>query len=404
MIKTIFLHIGVHKTASTTFQKIAYVNRETLKSKGYLFPEFRIGRAPINNHSIPLVSLFHPAPETYQINVLHGITGVESVANLHDAYREQLRAQLNQFDGHSLLLSGEGISTFDKEQVENLKTFLLGFTNKNVQFKVILFCRHPVAIVTSRIQECIKHGILSVDDAVKREMNKDAGYYLNIISTFSAVFGSENLTVLRFEDAVKHPAGPSAALLSTIGVDLTGIEFQDNHRFNRSMSYESVAIIGGINDRVPLIVDGKKNQERDALNEYSLRAIPGIKFKMSAKAQDEIWLHYYEDINRLCRLFSLPEYQYLIQQAAGAEAWSSETLREVEAVLAKQPEMFREMILEIINGEIENQDLQLSEEKKRSLQRFVDSNRTRRARLYFSSRIFLKKKYKRLKKLISLFG
>jgi hypothetical protein len=74
MIKTIFLHIGVHKTASTTIQNTFYTEQAKLAEAGILYPEFRLGDIAISNHSIPFYSLLGEEPGKYHINVSHGFT------------------------------------------------------------------------------------------------------------------------------------------------------------------------------------------------------------------------------------------------------------------------------------------------------------------------------------------
>ena len=83
MINNIFLHIGVHKTASTTIQNTLYSEREKLSDAGILYPEFRLGDIVISNHSIQFYSLFCEEPEKYHINVSHGFTTNEAIQQMN---------------------------------------------------------------------------------------------------------------------------------------------------------------------------------------------------------------------------------------------------------------------------------------------------------------------------------
>ena len=78
MIKNIFLHIGIHKTASTTIQNTLYLERSKLIETGVLYPAFKARNIDISNHSIPFYSLFNKHPEKYHFNVSHGFTTGEA--------------------------------------------------------------------------------------------------------------------------------------------------------------------------------------------------------------------------------------------------------------------------------------------------------------------------------------
>jgi hypothetical protein len=62
MIKKIFVHIGVHKTGSTSIQQMLGRNREILIKHGFLYPVFKARSANIFNHSVPFVSMFKKNP------------------------------------------------------------------------------------------------------------------------------------------------------------------------------------------------------------------------------------------------------------------------------------------------------------------------------------------------------
>ena len=36
----LFLHVGSHKTGTTAIQRFAYLNRSTLRAKGFWYPDF----------------------------------------------------------------------------------------------------------------------------------------------------------------------------------------------------------------------------------------------------------------------------------------------------------------------------------------------------------------------------
>ena len=83
MIKYIFLHIGLHKTGSSSIQKSLAGSAGFLERIGYLYPVFRTGRHKIINHSMPFFSLFTDNPLKYHENILNGITTDKGIKKLH---------------------------------------------------------------------------------------------------------------------------------------------------------------------------------------------------------------------------------------------------------------------------------------------------------------------------------
>ena len=72
-MKTCFLHLGLHKTASSSFQQTCESNRELLAQQGLDYPLFscihsKPNRLKINNHSVPLRSIYDSNPQDYHIN------------------------------------------------------------------------------------------------------------------------------------------------------------------------------------------------------------------------------------------------------------------------------------------------------------------------------------------------
>ena len=59
-MKTCFLHVGFHKTATTTFQQICGNNRDVLKKAGIFYQQFNYPTEKENrcNHSGPLSMIY----------------------------------------------------------------------------------------------------------------------------------------------------------------------------------------------------------------------------------------------------------------------------------------------------------------------------------------------------------
>jgi hypothetical protein len=87
MPKELVLHLGLHKTGSTSIQRSCHLNRALLQEHGITYPVIHSGESGFrSNHSIPMYSLFTSQPHRY---TKHIVTGRDAATvNLH--YRKSL--------------------------------------------------------------------------------------------------------------------------------------------------------------------------------------------------------------------------------------------------------------------------------------------------------------------------
>jgi hypothetical protein len=262
MIKTIYLHIGVHKTATSSIQEALGKARALLAHGGYLYPVFTKREMIIYNHSIVFYSMFFQKPESYHMNVLYGYNNPDAVNELNRSYHNQLIRQMEDFEGDKLILSGEDISKLSLKSLRNLKNYLIEITNPEVCIEVILFCRHPVPWSSSYIQEVIKIG-KSRTDARKENTTAILDYYQNKIKVFSSVFAFESVHVFRYEDAIQNEYGPAGAFLSYIGADVSFIKTLNlkNEVHNISLSYEATTLLNAIYSKIRGFISNQVNPE-----------------------------------------------------------------------------------------------------------------------------------------------
>ena len=96
-MKTCYLHVGLHKTASSSFQQtcaasIKHLSQEHLHYPIFSCPTAKPARLKINNHSVPLRSLYDHNPSEYHINRRWKIKDIEQTNRL---YKMQLDQVLN---------------------------------------------------------------------------------------------------------------------------------------------------------------------------------------------------------------------------------------------------------------------------------------------------------------------
>lgn len=252
-MKTCFLHLGLHKTASSSFQQTCAENRHLLHSHGLHYPIFtchysKPKRLKINNHSVPLRNLYDQKPQNYHINKRWKITNLKDVVA---DYERQLSAALAVES--SLVLSGEGLSLLSDQALSRLAQRIqsAGFV-----IRPIAMVRSPLDYAHSIAQQLIRGGQhlelvgcgpLLLPQPMKRLTIPDGQSQLTMLQS---VFG-EDLELVPFRRACAHPHGPVGYLLN----EYCGIANLELFKFQNSQESKSngwVRIQNLINRRWPV--------------------------------------------------------------------------------------------------------------------------------------------------------
>lgn len=183
-----FLHIGLHKTGTTSIQ-VAFHR--------YSSPDLFTPDLGDPNHSIELVNAFISDPMRYGQNVRMG-RSYKECRRLAQATREALSAQLSRNETN-VFLSGEGLIHLTREELEDLNAFLKRYVS---EVRVIAFARNPVDFCSSAYAEQFKDGCLEFGVPLPRFREK--------FEKFMFVFGQNQMEVVRYGgrgfDAVAHMA------------------------------------------------------------------------------------------------------------------------------------------------------------------------------------------------------
>lgn len=369
MIKTIYLHIGIHKTGTTSIQKALGSNHNLLASNGYLYPIFKRSGNEFYNHSVVFFSMFCADPIKYHQNIVNGDTNPEAIETLHKHFHEQLIKQIQNFKGDKMIISGEDISSLWLESLKKFKHYLREITNPDVCIEVILFCRHPVTWSTAQIQEVIKGGN-SVEKAKNNNKKLLLNYYHNKIIILSKVFTFESIHLYRFEDSIKNQYGPVGTFLSCIHAEDSFIKSLNlkNELLNVSISYEATRLLNAIYTKAPRYTDHRANPELFNFLPELIHRIPGSKFYLEEHHKFEIWNISQHDVNRLCTNFNLPLYNYSENQIGNdIDKWSDKSLMYLKKTLPAQPSKVRKIITSEILTEIIRLRSSFTNQKKQSL-------------------------------------
>jgi hypothetical protein len=255
MRKTLYLHIGSHRTATTSIQQFMIKNFDALIDAGYLYP-FGMPR-----HLRLMNSLF---------------SGNESVAEVAETMSK--RADQRQGDVTNIVLSDEDVST--RPDLSLLAQF-----QDHFDVKIVYSMRRQDLWLESWYFQNIKwqwNPLLShctFDEFLNHREDFYWIHYDRYVSSLEAMFGEENVLLTVFEKQ-QMPHGPVMEFCRTIGLtDMSG--FSDAPHFNSSMSASMVEFVR----HLPL--DTFNPPERDLLR-IALEQVDWLHLKNTDKQSERL--------------------------------------------------------------------------------------------------------------------
>lgn len=221
-MKTLYVHVGTPKTATSAIQKFCCDNRSVLEAKGYCYPEFPWTYPPksANRNALFLQSAVRDA------------SGRRNPEEEKRRVREGLDMVVRQFAEHScVVLSDEGLwqpmydrrKTLWQELVEEAKKS--GFT-----VKAIVYLRRQDEFLSSWWNQLIKmrrpvpgrhYETMTWEEYrgnVPDSMQLD---YYGALERISAVIGKENVIVRRFDKKYFYGGTIQADFLHCLGLEMT---------------------------------------------------------------------------------------------------------------------------------------------------------------------------------------
>lgn len=177
MVSRIVVHIGMHKTGSTSIQE-AYFN---YKDERLVYPN--LGPA---NQSVPLVTAFHHAPSEMPVHRNLGRTKQQVIETVETTKAEIIAALESGAD--TILLSGEDLSLADRQCIDNLQTFLNDYCQ---DITICAYIRDPISYTNSVTVERLKH---SADQTTIAKP-----HYKSRFKKFIDIFGKSSVRLRRYQ-------------------------------------------------------------------------------------------------------------------------------------------------------------------------------------------------------------
>ena len=242
-MKHCYLHLGFHKTGTTSFQLTVRKNSNLLEEQGIILPQFHGKNNNISaNHSGQIRKLFHAKTRN--------LSSQESISQYQKEFSKLLKE-----DRH-ILISGEGISTLPKKSIESLVDEI---AKHGFMVKPFALVRSPYAYLNSALQQTIKNGqhheliqfgrqCLTASEITSKLPNT-----LKSIQTLKQIFGA-TIEFYPFQQALNDPNGPVAFILQDI------LKLENTSSFAINSANESQS---NISTRVTNLLNANVDQPKD---------------------------------------------------------------------------------------------------------------------------------------------
>ncbi|MDR9826767.1 hypothetical protein RCJ22_14235 [Vibrio sp. FNV 38] len=257
MKKTIYLHVGPHKTGTTVIQKACLDNREVLDKYDVSYPSLFF------NH------IGH-----------HDLVNTVRLREISDKHLGQLEA-INS----NILLSSENFIHFTQQDLQ----YLVGRFSK-FDIKIIYSWRRSSLKMYSMWQESIKHGEVAsfhsfyYSDLVRPGQSKTLMQTLNV-ELLASKFGKDNLYILDF-DSLSESNNLVKEFFDIVGVKGSEIDISTQSDGVRNES-----------------LDPRKTEMLRGLNALS----KGLGLPVSSKTREAFSMHYDTIIQEVEQVLSLME-------------------------------------------------------------------------------------------------
>jgi hypothetical protein len=196
--RTLFLHIGMHKTGSTSIQG-------TLD--GYRGDQVHYANFGHCNHGIAATTVFSRARYDYHYHRNRGF-GAAEIDRLAIKWREDLTHSIEGCPGN-LILSGEDLCHLGHEDLSSVRDFFVGHFD---EIRVIAYVRDPVGYCSSFFQQVVRGGLT--------DFTVPLPSYRYRFEKYLDVFGSSSVDFIKFSRVGLYNGCVVEDFARRVGVDL----------------------------------------------------------------------------------------------------------------------------------------------------------------------------------------
>ncbi|MCP4061196.1 MAG: hypothetical protein GY738_28750 [Pseudoalteromonas sp.] len=268
-MKICHLHIGMHKTGSSSVQNYFEKHRGELDSVGFYYADMGS-----SNHSGPLLYALRKDPKSDSEIASFKLTATE-LENRILYYRDKLSKSLER-EYENILFSAEAFIKLSEEELNIFKQMLLNYVD---EIRVYCYVREPLPFTNSSFQQIIKTIPVALDD------QNIFPNYERKFRKFGDLFGNINYRV--YSQSQLTNGDVIEDFCEWLGVPFLGAE-----KANISLGATAVKFLIRFQSLRKVI---KVTQESLELVENTLSRLPNQKVKLPTKKMRTIIESNYED-------------------------------------------------------------------------------------------------------------
>lgn len=317
---TCTIHIGIHKTGSTSIQH---------SLDGYedaYFSYANLGESP--NHSYAIYDLFTREGERGFFDTAPHVQVVEK-------YEKQLQQAITHNEQRCLIISGEQISSMSSSALARMRDFLKPHFET---IHIVGYVRPPASYLASAFQQRLKKRNPTFEPLRLYRS------YRETFHKFDEVFGKENVELWKFDPGTLHNRCAVSDFCRRLGIEIPPERIRTE---NESLSRQFVGLLYIYRKHAPELAASLQIEEVEELNRR-LSAVWSDKFALSQELTQAIHQQFSSDIAWMeDRLGQLLQEQpkatpYAVDNEADLLRTSTQTLEELCSLighrLAQPPE------------------------------------------------------------------
>jgi len=259
---TIYLHIGMPKTGTTSLQKFLFYNREKLLEKGYLYP---IAGTNITSNREP-----KGYSHNSLVRVLNQNTNQKDDWISRCGIWEECKKEIKAIKPEKVIISAEfftGPGIYNQDIIAMTKKLLNDYDTK-----IVIYLRRQDEFLRSYYCYLIKFLIRTDIKKFILQWKYMADYY-QTLELWENVFGLENIIVKVFEKKQMKNSNLFHDFLAAVHLDNEKIDLKSSHKIRENISIYSgkaiklINLIDKVMQKIPFQV------KKDRYESYFIRRL-----------------------------------------------------------------------------------------------------------------------------------
>ena len=225
----IYLHIGTHKTGTTSLQHFLFINRDKLLSQGFLYPQSGIPGLNPNGHHRLAWSLKKSKDRDRLVKSW-----------------QQLHQEIDRISPENVVISSEDFEIGNPKLVSLVKSHLEKYNTK-----ILIYLRRQDDFLQSVYTQNVKANTchLKIHKFIQEITEKGRGDYYKLLKPWGDIFGKENI-IVRIYEQKKLSNGLYRDFLNCLGIDLEQKYREPEKYLNYSPEPKIVELIRSVNELV----------------------------------------------------------------------------------------------------------------------------------------------------------